>query len=324
MKAIRSLDPTTYGRHPIHGEGRVWAETNCYVDVVVELLHGLGFEPTAALPFTLSVDFEGDQWTFFKFRPEDLLRLYGIEVLELNPWRDLAEHVAEQIHRGRPVLVELDSYFLPDTQGSAYRLAHVKSTVAVNEIDVEAQHLGYFHGQGYHHLEGPDFVDVFQVGGLVHPRMLSPYIEYLKVWEGRAVSAGPELVEASLEVLSDQLRWVPDANPFGPFRERFAEDLEWLNSESMDAFHDYSFATLRQFGACFELGATYLGWLAGQGVGDLDVPIEELSGIAEGAKTYQFQLARALARGRELSLEPLETMGRQWDRGLSHLVERFG
>ena len=66
LKRIRELDPATYERHLIHGEGRTWAETNCYVDVLVELLHGLGFEPLASLPFTLRIDFEGDQWTFFK------------------------------------------------------------------------------------------------------------------------------------------------------------------------------------------------------------------------------------------------------------------
>jgi hypothetical protein len=71
MARILDLDPATYERHLIHGEGRTWAETNCYTDVVVELLHGLGFEPIAALPFTLTIDLDVDQWTFFKFHPGD-------------------------------------------------------------------------------------------------------------------------------------------------------------------------------------------------------------------------------------------------------------
>ena len=97
---IRALDPTTYEPHAIHGDGRTWAETNCYVDVLVELLHGLGLEPVAALPFTLRIDFEGDQWTFFKFPHADLLALFGLDIQELNPWRDLALHV-----EGRPAPV---------------------------------------------------------------------------------------------------------------------------------------------------------------------------------------------------------------------------
>ena len=143
MKRVLDLDPATYRRHMIHGEGRSWAETNCYADVLIELLHAMRFEPIAALPFTLRIDFEGDQWTFFKFPHGDLLTLFALDIQEMNPWRSLVHHVEEQIGQERPVLVELDSYYLPDTAGTAYQLAHVKSTVAVNEIDLEACHMDY-------------------------------------------------------------------------------------------------------------------------------------------------------------------------------------
>src|SRR5947209_13971124 len=157
MKQILPLDPARYTRHPIHGPDRDWAETNCYVDVWVELLHAWGFDPVAALAFTLAVDFEGDQWTFFKFPAEDLDQLYGLDVQELAVWRPLVLHVEEQVARGRPVLVELDSFHLPDTAGTAYQREHVKSTVAITGIDVAGHELGYFHGQGYYHLRGEDF-----------------------------------------------------------------------------------------------------------------------------------------------------------------------
>src|SRR5207302_5072476 len=130
MQQILPLDPAHYQRHRIHGANRVWAETNCYVDVWVELLHAWGFEPVAALPFTVAIDFEGDQWTFFKFPLADLLELYGLDVQELAIWRPLVAHVEQQVALGRAVLVELDSYCLPDTAGAAYGLAHMKSTVA--------------------------------------------------------------------------------------------------------------------------------------------------------------------------------------------------
>ncbi len=320
---IRVLDPKTYRRHLIHGEGRAWAETNCYVDVLVELLHGLGFEPIAALPFTLRIDFEGDQWTFFKFPHADVLTLYGLDINELNPWRSLAHHVDEQVALGRPVLVELDSHFLPDTHGTAYKLAHVKSTVAVNEIDVEARHMGYFHGQGYYHLDGQDFADIFQLGGLVHERMLPPYIEYVKPVSGDVPANGRPLVEASLDCLRAHLRLLPGRNPLHAFKERFAHDLEWLMTEPIETFHQYSFATLRQYGACFELVETYLRWLSSGGVGGLELPTEAFRDISATAKAFQFQLARAMARRRELPLEPLDRMGDLWQRGLDPLIERY-
>lgn len=319
---IRQLDPATYQRHLVHGQGRVWAETNCYVDVLIELLHGLGFEPIAAMPFTLRIDFEGDQWTFFKFPHSDLLELFGLDVQELNPWRHLAEHVAEQVGLGRPVLVELDSYFLPDTHGTAYELAHVKSTVAVNEIDVDARHMGYFHGQGYYHLDGQDFVDIFQLSGLVHERMLPPYIEFVRIVE-RPRLEGRGLVDASIEALRRQLRLLPSQNPFRAFRTRFECDLEWLTKRPIEAFHTYSFATFRQYGACFELVETYLDWLAKAGEPKLDEAVLAFREISTATKTLQFQLARAVARKRELPLEPLDRMAELWERGMGVVLERY-
>src|SRR5690606_41003105 len=97
MKQVKALNPANYERHLIHGAERTWAETNCYVDVLVELLHGLGYEPIAALPFTLRIDFEGDQWSFFKFPHEDLFALYGLEIQEFNPWLSLVQHVETQV-----------------------------------------------------------------------------------------------------------------------------------------------------------------------------------------------------------------------------------
>src|SRR5260221_1168469 len=122
-----------YRRHRIHGEDRTWAETNCYTDLLVELVHALGHEPIAMLPFTLAIDFEGDQWTFFKPSHADIAALYGLDIQELAMWRPVIEHVADQVAVGRPVLVELDSFYLPDTAGTAHKLAPPKTTGGVAE-----------------------------------------------------------------------------------------------------------------------------------------------------------------------------------------------
>lgn len=311
-RQVLDLDPATYRRHPIHGEERVWAETNCYVDLWVELLHALGREPIAALPFTLAIDFEGDQWTFFKFPLSDLYDLYGVDVQELAIWRPLTAHLEEQIGRGRPVLVELDSYYLPDTAGTAYQTAHVKTTVAAVKIDVDQQLLGYFHNAGYYELHGDDFKAVLQ------PQGLPPYVEFVKVRE----ASGDE-VQTSLRHLRKHLQLVPDVNPFTSFRERFARDLDDLLRESLDAFHQYSFATLRQLGACYELSATYLEWLAANGESGLEEPTRALREISESAKAFQFQLARAMARRKPLDLTPLDAMGERWERAIGGLKARY-
>jgi hypothetical protein len=321
---VAALDAATYRRHPIHGENRTWAQTNCYTDLVVEMLHGLGHEPLAVLAYTLAIDFEGDQWTFFKPPHTEVESLYGVDIQELALWRPLVDHVRDQVAAGRIVMVELDSFFLPDTAGTAYKLDHVKTAVGVNEIDVESRHLGYFHNNGYFELSGDDFREVFQLDGSPHERVLPPYCEIAKVDPSRAVPKGRELVEASLALLDRHLARAPRTNPFPRFRAQFERDLERLLAADLAAFHKYSFATLRQYGACFELGETYLGWLGANGVERLDEARAALARIAQTAKTFQFQLARAMGRRKPLDLAPIDAMGVDWERAMSELRARRG
>lgn len=317
-----ALDPQTYTRHRLHTQEREWAETNCYVDVWIELLHARGLEPIAALPFTLGIDFEGDQWTFFKYQLADLYDLYALDVQELAIYRPLTAHIEEQLSLGRPLLVELDSFYLPDTAGSAYQLEHVKTTVAVAELDMQQQRLGYFHAQGYYHLQGDDFVNIFHLGGEKHPAILPPYCEIVKTAAVPPLQ-GEELLKASLGLLKRQLQRLPVENPFVKFRARFEADMQWLAHEPISTFHQYSFATLRQFGSCYELAGTYLKWLQGQGVARLDLAIEGVLGLSASAKTLQFQLARAMARKRQIDFTPVDQMAELWTRVMQELKTLF-
>lgn len=320
-KQVFPLSPVGYQPHRIHTRERHWAETNCYVDVWIELLHAWGFDPVAALPFTVAIDFEGDQWTFFKFPHADLRELYGLDVHELAVWQPLVEHIEEQVGRGRPVLVELDSYYLPDTEGTAYHREHTKSTVAAIDIDLANQRLGYFHGQGYYELSGDDFASVFRTSGPPVPDVLPPYVEFVK----RRPSLGTrdrELVATSLSLLMRQLTLVPESNPFERFKPRFAADLDWLHTETLDVFHQYSFATLRQFGACYEMAALYMDWLESHDVTGLEVARDAFNLLATGAKTMQFQLARSMARKKPLNLTPIDDMANTWQTAMNHLKSR--
>ena len=312
---VAPLDPETYRRHAIHGDGRIWAETNCYTDLLIELVHALGHEPIACLPFTLPVDFEGDQWTFFKPSHSELMRLYGLDIQELAIWRPVLDHVIEQVERGNPVLVELDSYYLPDTAGAAYQLTHAKTTVGVNEIDPELKRLGYFHNAGYFVVQGEDFDRLFDIQGL------PPYVEFVKRREG--AKTGSALVDCSLQILREHLARVPATNPFVAFKTRFEQDLKWLMEAPIERFHAYSFATLRQYGACFELAETYLRWLGANSISGVEEPAAALRSIAETAKAFQFQLARSMARKKPLDLSPIDAMGAQWESAVGKLKARF-
>jgi len=111
--SLLGLDPGAYRSHPLHAPERTYMEINCYTDILVELLHARGEEPLAAMGGTLQMDFEGDQWTFFKPAPEDLELLYGMDIHEMQPYRPLPAQIAEQIARERTVAVEVDSGTCP-------------------------------------------------------------------------------------------------------------------------------------------------------------------------------------------------------------------
>lgn len=312
--ALRPLTPQGYQPHALHHPERAWPETNCYADLWIELLHGFGREPLALFGFTAAVDFEGDQWTFFKPPPQDLLALYGLEVLELALWKPLERHLVEHLGHGRLVLAELDSFYLPDTRGTAYRHEHVKTTVGVQAIDPEAQVLGYFHNAGYFELQGEDYQGVFRL--LPHqktqPDVLPPYVEMVK--ERRAPEKkGGALVDAARGLLKHNLTMRPQTDPFVRFSTRFASDVPWLFTEPLATFHLYAFNTLRQVGAAFELLGSHLQWLRANQVALPEAPAAEFLELAQGAKALQFQLARAVNKKRPTDFAPqVAALGAKW------------
>lgn len=167
LAAIQGLDPSSHVRSPLHADDRIWPEKNCYIDIWIEVLNALRLEARGILPFVLALDFEGDQWTFFKPPHGELYELYGLDVQELTVWKPLLEHVVEHLPAGRVVSTEADSFWLPDTAGTDYRRNHVKTSIAINAIDVEAQTLDYFHSAGYHRLAGEDFRALFKTNQLL-------------------------------------------------------------------------------------------------------------------------------------------------------------
>ena len=146
-----------YRPHPLHSQEMVWKQTNCYVDMWLEVLRWWGFNPYAALPFTIALDFEGDQFTFFKFPHDELERLYGIVVQEHSIYEPLDQHIETQVARGHLMIVEVDAWFLPDTRGSSYRTQHTKTTIGIDAIDRAKRQIGYFHNSGYYVAEDFDY-----------------------------------------------------------------------------------------------------------------------------------------------------------------------
>jgi len=324
MSRIWALEPRGYANHGLHADERTWKETNCYVDLWIELLHALGLDPRAALAFTVASDFEGDQWTFFKYPLEDLRTLWGLEVYELNIWRSLIHHIDEQVQQGRPVIVEVDSYFLPDTAGVSYQREHTKTSVAVQEIDVAGRKLGYFHGPSYFALEGRDFEGAFRLDRAGDTSVLAPYVEVVKLHAMERPEAA-ELRKRAVALLAFHLKRRPATNPVARYRQRFEADVQWLKGEQLEMFHQYAFATLRQLGANFELTATFLRWLDERGEAGLAEVAPHFDAISSTAKTLMLKTARAVTSKKPVDLAPMmQAMEDAWQQGTSALAARYG
>ncbi len=315
------LDQSAYVPHALHSQERMWPETNCYVDLWIEVLASLGTHPQAMLGFTLTQDFEGDQFTFFKVPLEDIEALYGIRVTELAIFDNVENHIAVQIARGRLCIVEMDSFYMPDTQGVAYRTEHGKTTVAVNRMDVETKRLEYFHNGGYFRLEGDDFDGLFQHHLTETDPPFLPYTEFAK-FPGR--NASPDHLRSVADrLLRQHFARRPQENPIAAFAEVFPRQVEAVAERPFAFFHKYAFNTLRQVGANFELLASHLDWLAENGA--LKTEADAARAIAENAKSVQFQLARAVTRKKfEPLATALEPAIESWDKLMQGLERKLG
>ena len=320
---IWSLSASTYENHPLHRSDRDWQESNCYVDVWIEVLHALGLDVYACLPFTLASDFEDDQWTFYKPPLTELEKLYGLDVQELTLWRDLVSHCVDQTEAKKLVFVEMDAFHLPDTKGTDYHEQHTKTSIAVATIDAAARRLGYFHNTGYWELEGADFEGVFKTGELPDD-YLQPYAEWVEL-DRMVRRPEQELVGMSIDLARHHLTRAPRVNPLHRFADRFPKDLDWLLERDLDAYHMYVFAGVRQCGSSFDLADRYLRWLSDRGYPDLAEPAEHLARVSSGCKTLILKLARIVNRKKPKDLSPdIRGMADSWEAAMRGLRAQIG
>jgi hypothetical protein len=318
LVSLFGADPASYAPHAVHAAAdRTYVETNCYSDVVIELLHARGDEPLAAIGSTARLDFEGDQWSFFKPDPGDLERLYGVDIHEMQPYRALPDQIAEQLASGRTVTVELDAFFLPDTAATSYRTSRVKTTIIPEAIDRDAQVLRYFHNAGLYELSGEDYRGIFRLEGPVDPEILPPYTELVRFDAGARLD-GEALRDEAHALLRRHLALRPATNPFDRFGVALERQLPALRDGDPELYHAYAFATVRMAGSGFELLSAEVAWLfAG---GDRDGAAREASAamgeIVDGCKLLSLKLARRRPFDPGSVIEPLAAA---WERATGAL-----
>ena len=112
----------------------------------------------------------------------------------------------------------------------------------------------------------------------------------------------------------------PAANPLRAFALALDQHGAELAARPPAFFHKYAFNTLRQLGAAFELFGAHLLWLDAGAGSRFAAAAPDCEVIAAGAKTLQFQMARAFARNKMAALSaPLEPMAQAYDRVFAQL-----
>lgn len=316
---VWNFEPSEYKRHILHQEGAAWVEKNCYVDLWIELLHAAGLEPTAVLAFTVALDFDGEQWTFYKPPHVDLLTLYGVQVQEMSVFKPLLAHGLFHSGRGRLVLTEADAFWLPDTQATDYRKQHTKTTIAIDSIDVAAERLRYFHNAGYYELQGEDFRQTFRLDHAPDPSYLPLFAELADFSRMRKLPA-VELAQTSRRLLATWLEQRPLANPVRAFASHFLEQIPLLKEQGLPAYHAFAFATVRQCGSGFELAAAYLRWLEAHSSARYSDAAQHFEAISSSCKALILKGARAMVSNRPSDFKPMfDEMAEHWQTAIELL-----
>ena len=209
-------------------------------------------------------------------------------------------------------IVELDSWYLPDTAATSYRREHVKSSVVAEAIDRDGERLRYFHGPGYYELQGEDYRGIFRLGRPFSEDVLPPYTELVRLDAGQSL-AGDALRTAARELLVENLARRPQPNPFERFGAQLTDDLPRLLEGDHAAYHDYAFATVRMVGSAFEVGGSHVDWLLGE-AGALAAAA--MGRIVDGCKVLSFKLARRRAFDPEPAIAELAAA---WDEAFAAL-----
>jgi hypothetical protein len=221
------------------------------------------------------------------------------------------------------ISTEVDAFWLPDTSGTDYRRQHTKSTIVLNELDIEGRRLGYFHNAGYFMLEGEDFTRTFRLDMPPDPTFMPLFAELVRT-DRLVRRPAAELAAMSRELWRRHLSRRPTDNPVRRFKTRFERDLPLIQERGLGYYHAWAFGTVRQLGAAFELAARNLEWLAQQGLKPPIEAIEAFANISNASKTFILKGARATNSRRTFDAGPTFTeLADAWTRAVEALESRW-
>lgn len=314
---VAGLTADGFRQHAVHRQDSVWSNTNCYLDVWIELLHGLGRRPEPLFAAAVAADTVVEQFEFLKVDHRDLEQVHGIRVGEYDVWRTLIEHVLTQMRAGNLMIVEADAHWLPDTRGVSYGIEHTKTSIVPLHVDAADRHLVYLHNEGLHELGGEDFDHVLgeaRAGGIVP----APYVELVRM--DRLTPADDDAARAhTVRLLRQHTLRAAQQNPAETLMDLLRSRFDWLAEAGMDGYHALCFETTRQLGVVALLAASAVRFSA---VDQLRPAADAFERVSAESKGLQFQLARVARGRRSSSLETtMATISEQWGAAATVLRE---
>lgn len=330
------LRADTFTPHPLHRDDRVWTQTNCYLDIWIEIAAALGLPPEPLGVCAYSAGTVPGAWAFLKAQTDDLRDLYGIEVAEINLWRTVEEHVLDHLGAGELLTVESDAYYLPDTDGVSYGTERVKTTIVPVRVDPEARAMTYFHNSGLYALHGQDYDGALALRDL--PTCApQPYVERVRL-DG-LVRDEAEIRRRATALAARHLARRPAGNPVADLCDSVREVAPTLPDRGFAFFHLYSFTATRQLGLTAQAAADATRWLA-DGAADGDDPdrdsqpgldadelrtaADDFDVVSQEMKNLQFALAR-ITGGRARDLEPtLQRATERWGSAIDRVAAQLG
>ena len=316
------------------------------IDPWIELLAALGLDPHALWPAAVALEFVGDQWTPFVPPHDELRALYGIDVRALTVWRPLAEHAIEQLSAGRPLRVDVDAFWLHDTAG--YHRDHSKTTIVLNEVDLDARRIAYFHAAGYFEARGEAVMHllgledgtsdleaiadwrgsrVAEVGAAavaLAEGQLAPHAEIVHI-DRRLARSTEELQMLAMHHLGNHLAFRPATNPVRRFSERLADDLPLLRGYGTGYAGQWASVTLRRLVAACEFAARGLAWQEASPGSTMHAAAHAFERIVRDGGALDAKLARAASSPKNADPAPLlDGMAQAWDDGMAALEAACG
>ena len=268
------------------------------------------------------MDFEGDQWTFFKPPPEDLELLFGIDIHEMQPYRPLPLQ-ARRADRQRPHADRRARLLVPARHRGDQLPQRARQELGRDRGDRPRGASGCATSTAPACTSSPARTTAASSASAASSStdVLPPYTELVRFDAGPALR-GDELRDAApARCCADTSPRRPASNPFLRFGHAArATTCRACWRATSPTYHAYAFATVRMVGAAFEVAASHVDWLLGRGRGQSAAT--RCARIVEGCKALSLQ-ARPPARVRPERRRSSE-LAAAWDEAMARLEELVG